>query len=165
MLPHMINTHRRWSRALIFGSAVVLLVGTGLTLITRHDVRAIASPVVPSAPPPQLASPAVSETVPQWSDWDDLGGSFNSGPSVAAWSVNRLDVFLRGSGQTMLHRAYNGTKWYPVENLGPSVLGGPGAVARGPDRIDIFVRGADNQLWQKKWNGGRWGSRKTSKSL
>jgi len=150
----MINTHRRWSRALIFGSAVVLLVGTGLTLITRHDVRAIASPVVPSAPPPQLASPAVSETVPQWSDWDDLGGSFNAGPSVAAWSVNRLDVFLRGSGQTMLHRAYNGTKWYPVENLGPSVLGGPGAVARGPDRIDIFVRGADNQLWQKKWNGG-----------
>ena len=150
MLPHKINTRRGWSWPLIFGSAVVLLVGTGLVLIARHDVRAIAAPVGPSVPPPQTASSATSETVLQWSGWDDLGGSFNAGPSVVAWSANRLDVFLRGPGQTLLHRAFNGAKWSPVENLGPSVLGGPGAVARGPDRIDIFVRGADNQLWQKK---------------
>jgi len=146
----MINTHRRWSLPLIFGSAVLLLVGTGLFLIVRHDARAATPSVGPSSPPPPTASPSPSESIPQWSDWDDLGGSFNAGPSVAAWSVNRLDVFVRGPGQTMLHRAYNGTKWYPIENLGPSVFGGPGAVARGPDRIDIFVRGADNQLWQKK---------------
>ena len=73
---------------------------------------------------------------------------------MASWSANRLDVFARGAGQTMLHRAYNGTKWYPAEDLGAAIVGGPGAVARGPDRLDIFVRGADNQLWQKSWNGG-----------
>ena len=59
-----------------------------------------------------------------------------------------------GRRRTMLHRAYNGTKWYTAEDLGPAIVGGPGAVARGPDRLEIFVRGADNQLWQKAWNGG-----------
>ena len=72
---------------------------------------------------------------------------------MAAWSVNRLDVFVRAAGQTMLHRAYNGTNWYAPEDLGAAVMGGP-AVARGADRLDIFVRGADNQLWHKAWNGG-----------
>ena len=45
MVPHKINTRRRWWWPLIFGCAVVLLVGTGLVLIARHDVRAIAAPV------------------------------------------------------------------------------------------------------------------------
>ena len=113
--------------------------------------------------PPAL-SPSKNPTVvtpstpvqdgPRWSDWDDLGGSFNAGPSVASWSPNRLDVFTRGAGQIMLHRAYNGTKWYPAEDLGAAIVGGPAAVARGIDRLDVFVRGADNQLWQKSWNGG-----------
>ena len=137
----MINTHRRWSLPVILGSAVLLLAGTGLFLIVRPGARATASPPSPSSAPSATPSPTASETGPQWSDWDDLGGSFNAGPSVTSWSVNRLDVFVRAAGQTMLHRAYNGTKWHPAENLGPAIVGGPGAVARGPDRIDIFVRG------------------------
>ena len=152
MLPHMINTHPRWLLPLILGSAVLLLAGTGLFMIVRPTARATTSPASPSSD--AIPSPTPSESGPQWSDWDDLGGSFNAGPSVASWSVNRLDVFVRAAGQTMLHRAYNGTKWYPVEDLGPAIVGGPGAVARGPDRLEIFVRGADNQLWQKAWNGG-----------
>jgi len=62
---------------------------------------------------------------------DDLGGSFNAGPSVASWGVKRLDVFVRAAGQTMLHRAYNGMNWSAPEELGAAVVGGPGAVARG----------------------------------
>ena len=49
------------------------------------------------------------------------------GPSVTSWSVNRLDVFARAAGQTMLHRAYNGTKWSAADDLGPAIVGGPGS--------------------------------------
>src|SRR5215217_6235758 len=109
----MINTHRRWSLPLIFGSAVLLLVGTGLFLIVRHDARAATPSVGPLSTPPQTASPSPSESIPQWSDWDDLGGSFNARTGVGGWSLDRVGLFLRGAWQNMLHRAYNGTKLYP----------------------------------------------------
>ena len=43
---------------------------------------------------------------------------------MATWSANRLDVFVRGAGQTMLHRAYNRAKWYPAEDLRPAIMAG-----------------------------------------
>ena len=149
----MINTQRRWPLPVILGSVVLLLAGTGLFLTVRDDVRATPPPSSSGKSPPTPAT-TPQESGRQWSDWDDLGGSFNAGPSVTSWSVNRLDVFARAPGQTMLHRAYNGSKWSAPDDLGPAMVGGPGAVARGSDRLDIFVRGADNQLWQKSWNGG-----------
>ena len=153
----MINTQHRWSLPVILGSVVLLLAGTGLFLIVRPAARATATPPAPnpsSKPTATTPSPTPSQGGPQWSDWDDLGGSFNAGPSVASWSANRLDVFTRGAGQIMLHRAYDGTKWHPAEDLGAAIVGSPAAVARWADRLDVFVRGADNQLWQKSWNGG-----------
>ena len=134
-----------------------VLPHTGLFLIVRPAARATTSPQLPNPSDNSTATtpaPTPSPAGPQWSDWDDLGGSFNAGPSVASWNPHRLDVFARGAGQIMLHRAYNGTKWYPAEDLGAAVVGGPATVARGTDRLDVFVRGADNQLWQKSWNGG-----------
>ncbi|HJY46609.1 MAG TPA: hypothetical protein VJ301_18480 [Propionibacteriaceae bacterium] len=135
----MINNHHRWSLLAILGSAVLLLTGTGLFLIVRHDARATTSPLPPSGEPPPASSPTPLETDPRWSDWDDLGGSFNAGPSVASWSANRLDVFAR-AGQTMLHRAYDGRKWHPPEDLDIAVS------TWGPDRLDLFCKGDDNTL-------------------
>ena len=120
MLHHMINNHRRWSLLAILVSVVLLLAGTGLFMIVRHDGRATPSLPASQEPPPAL-SPTPLETGPQWSDWNDLGGSFNAGPSVASWSAGRLDVFAR-AGQSMLHRAYDGSKWHPPEYLGPAIL-------------------------------------------
>jgi hypothetical protein len=143
----MINTQRRWPLPVILGSVVLLLAGTGLFLTARHDARATTPAPSPSGKSPPTPSTTPPESGPQWSDWDDLGGFFSAGPSVTSWSVNRLDVFARAGGQTMLHRAYNGSTWSAPDDLGRAIVGGPGAVARGPDRLDIFVRGADNQLW------------------
>ena len=39
VLPHMINTQRRWSLPVILGSVVLLLAGTGLFLIARPAAR------------------------------------------------------------------------------------------------------------------------------
>src|SRR5688500_9156855 len=149
----MINTYRRSALLVILASVVLLLAGTGVFLIVRPAARA-STPLQGWSNKPASFFPAPSHPSPQWSDWDDLGGSFNAGPSVTSCSPNRLDVFVRAAGQTLQHRAYNGTSWSPTEDLGPAIVGGPGAVARGADRIEIFVRGADNQLWRKAWNGG-----------
>jgi hypothetical protein len=154
MLPLMINIERRWSLPVILGSVVLLLSGTGLFLMANFDARATIPPASPSGNLTMPGAPTSTEGMPQWSEWDDLGGSFNAGPSVASWGVNRLDVFARAAGQIMVHRTYNGTKWYPPDDLGPAIAGGPGAVASGQNRLDIFVRGADNQLWQKSWSRG-----------
>jgi hypothetical protein len=103
----MINLQRRWSLLLILGSALLVLAGTGLFLIVRPAARATPLPS-PSSQAPVTPAAEPSMSGPRWSDWDDLGGTFNAGPSVASWSVNRLDVFVRGAGQSMLHRAYDG---------------------------------------------------------
>ena len=52
VLPHMINTHRRWSLLVILGSVVLLLAGTGLFLIVRPAARAAAPPASPFSEPP-----------------------------------------------------------------------------------------------------------------
>jgi hypothetical protein len=44
----MIKSHRRWSLLAILGSVVLLLAGTGLVLIVRHDAR--ATPFLPRLP-------------------------------------------------------------------------------------------------------------------
>ena len=152
----MIKVHRRWRLPAILGSAVLLLATTGLFLLLRPAAPAATPFVTPISSPTPSATPSSTPTGPQWSDWEDLGGPFTSAPSVASWSVKRLDVFAQSSGQTLLHLSYDGKSWYPADDLGPAIVGGPGAVAWGPDRLDIFVRGTDNQLWQKAWGNGAW---------
>jgi hypothetical protein len=63
---------------------------------------------------------------------------------VASWSANRLDVFVRGARQTMLHRLTT------ARNV-PS-----GAVAREVGRLDIFVRGAATSAGRKPGMAGGW---------
>jgi hypothetical protein len=92
--------------------------------------------------------------------WVSLGGSFGSGPAVASWAPNRMDVFAADSAAgTIWHRAWNGTGWFDWQNLGGIAAAagtGPAAVSWGPNRVDVFVRGLDNQLWHMWWNGTSW---------
>jgi hypothetical protein len=90
---------------------------------------------------PTTPSPTSSPHSPRWIVWDDLGG-FNAGPSVASWSANRLDVFVRGARQTMLHRPYNRAKC-TQRSRG----------SRGRPTRHFRARRSD-QRWQEAWNGG-----------
>jgi len=85
--------------------------------------------------------------------WQSLGETVTSGPAVASWGPNRLDVFARGAGNALYHRWWDGTSWQGWENLGGSLLSDPAAVSWGNGRIDVFVRGGDNALWHKYWAG------------
>jgi len=149
----MINVHRRWRLAAILGGFVLLLASVGLFVMLRPAVPAATPVAIPTMSATPSPTPSPTPTASQWTEWEDLGGSFTSGPSVTSWGVNRLDVFAQATGQTLLHHAYDGNTWYPPEDLGPAMVGGPGGVAWGPNRLDVFLRGTDNQLWQRSWAG------------
>lgn len=91
-----------------------------------------------------------------WSQWEDLGGILTSGPAVASWAPNRLDVFGRGQNNALWHKWWDGSRWSEWEDLGGVLTSSPAAVSWGPNRIDVFGRGQNNALWHKWWNGSSW---------
>jgi C1A family cysteine protease len=91
----------------------------------------------------------------QWSGWEDLGGVIFSGPTAASWAANRIDVFARGTDNSMQHRWWDGVAWRGWESLGGVIDDAPAAVSWGPNRVDCFVRGTDNHLYHR-WFDGTW---------
>jgi len=77
--------------------------------------------------------------------------------SATAWAANRLDVFVKGGGDAMYHKWWNGSAWGGFENLGGIISSTPNAVSWGPNRLDIFAKGTDNAMWHKWWDGSAWG--------
>lgn len=76
-------------------------------------------------------------------------------PAVCSWAPGRLDVFARGTDQTLWHRWFDGA-WSGWERLGPNpITASPCAVSWAPGRIDVFVRGTDAALYHK-WYERRW---------
>ncbi len=79
----------------------------------------------------------------------------------------RLDVFVRGVGNTLWHMMgtpkHGSFQWTPWENLGGSPFASsPAAVSWAHDRIGVFVRGTDFEtgkddlLWAKWFDGATW---------
>lgn len=52
-------------------------------------------------------------------------GEFSSGPAVASWGANRLDVFIRGAGNQVWHKAWGGSQWSDWESLGGELAAAP----------------------------------------
>ena len=100
----------------------------------------------------------ISRVNGQWLE-ADLGGAITSSPTCVSWGPNRIDIFARGADGTLVHKAWNGTRWTALESLGGQLPEGaaPDAASWGPNRLDIFLRGTDNLLWQSYWDGSRWG--------
>ncbi|MDF2520496.1 MAG: hypothetical protein K0R84_1124 [Clostridia bacterium] len=96
------------------------------------------------------------EPLPGWSQWEDLGGILTSGPAVASWQANRLDVFGRGQNNHLWHKWWDGSRWSEWEDLGGILTSAPEAVSWGFNRIDVFGRGQNQSLWHKWWDGTRW---------
>jgi hypothetical protein len=90
--------------------------------------------------------------------WASLGGTLTSKPAVAAWSSNRLDVFVRGTDGQLWHKFWNGTGWSLWEPLGGRLYPGTGpAVASwGPGRLDVFAEGTDRQLYHRWYTSSGW---------
>jgi hypothetical protein len=90
----------------------------------------------------------------RWSHWEKLGGAFASAPAAASWSPGRLDVFVRGTNDHLMHKWWNGSAWSHWEDLEGDLSEAPAAVSWDQNRIDCFIRGADNELWHKwTWLG------------
>lgn len=69
--------------------------------------------------------------------------------TVASWAANRLDVFVQGTNNHLMHKWWNGQVWSSWEDLGGILTESPAAVSWAPNRIDCFVRGTDMQLHHK----------------
>lgn len=106
------------------------------------------------------------QTVPAagpWSGWQSLQGILTSDPTVVSNEDGRLEVFVRGTGNTLYHR------WQTVPASGPwsdwhslngnSNITSAAAVAMNSDgRLEVFARGFNNALyhvWQQL-PGGPW---------
>jgi hypothetical protein len=135
-----------------------------------------------SQAPLLLTSTSTPGTGSAWSpsqtDWEALGGTFNSPPSVVSWGNNRLDIFGLGTDNQMYHKACKsspkhssqvpllliaistpgtGSAWSPSqtgwEAIGGTFNSDPASVSWSANRLDIFGLGTDNQMYHKAWNG------------
>jgi spore germination protein YaaH len=89
--------------------------------------------------------------------WESIGGVTSSSPDSSAGAPNVLDMFTRGSDNTLWHSHWNGTSWGTWESLGGLLTSSPSAVSWGVNRTDVFVRGSDDALYHKAWSGNSWG--------
>jgi len=86
-----------------------------------------------------------------------LGGYLTSDPAVASWGEGRLDVFVRGSGNFLYQKFYDGGAWSGwVAFYDGELTSDPAAVSWGWGRIDVFWRGTDFTLRHKFFDGVAW---------
>jgi hypothetical protein len=91
--------------------------------------------------------------------WQQLNGIYtaHSAPAVASWGAGRLDVFVKGASNQLLHEWFDNSTWaqgwesFPGDPL--QLAGAPAAVSWGPGRLDIFVRALDNTIRHKAYDG------------
>jgi hypothetical protein len=100
--------------------------------------------------------PAVSS--PGYESHGGLALAPGSGPAVASWGVDRLDVFARGADGHLWWKHWNGAAWtsWQVVPGGEIVASDPAAVSWGPNQIDLVAQGSDNALWHAAWSGTTW---------
>ena len=99
-----------------------------------------------------------------WEPWENLGGSFASGPAALSHSSTSMQVFARGMDDTLWTRKYNsgwgGWQRVKMDGMPESVIlnSTPAAVTISAGQIDVYVRGSDNHMWTVHYNGTSWGN-------
>ena len=130
--------------------------------VVERAVLAPPSPVGPWVRADGQALPSVESVI--WPSavepgkrWEYLGGQFQNAPAAASWSANRLDVFVRGTNDHLMHKWWGGSFWTGWEDLGGALADGPAAVSWGPNRIDCFVRDQNTGELAHRWcDSGNW---------
>src|SRR5579871_542876 len=92
--------------------------------------------------------------------WASLGGAINEAPAVARNSDGRLEVFARGTDNSLRHVWQNSPEggWSDWASLGGSLTSELAAAANSDGRLELFARSTDNALWHI-WQdsaGGGW---------
>jgi len=85
-----------------------------------------------------------------WSAWNNLGGSFASGPSVIKNGRGQLEIFIRGTDKAMYRKVSKdkcGEEWTKWQCLGGKFSTGPSAVLSSEGYIHAFARGIDRAVW------------------
>lgn len=81
------------------------------------------------------------------------GGPVSSAPEIISRSSNSLDLFVRSTSGTLLHKRWVNGTWKKTIDLGGIATSGPGATAYANNsRIIVFVRGTDGALWYRTWS-------------
>ena len=93
-----------------------------------------------------------------WSGWVSLGGGASSAPSATARrGTNLLDLSVRGTDNTIYHRAFQpGAGWSPWASIGGALTSAPALNSQLPGVLNIWSRGTDAQLFQRSWTGSAW---------
>ncbi len=79
-----------------------------------------------------------------------------TGLAAVSWGENRVDIFARGSDDSLQHKYYDGVLWHEWESLRGVLRSGPAVVSLGEGRLNVFVRGTDNAIWENFYMQGRW---------
>jgi hypothetical protein len=91
-----------------------------------------------------------------WTGFSTLGGLLTSAPSAVSQSDEVLNVFSRGSDNSLVQRGWNGAAWSEWLGLGGGLLGAPAAVSRTRDALNIYVRGGNDALYARSWTPAGW---------
>ena len=75
--------------------------------------------------------------------------------AVTSWGDNHIDMFAKGTDNTLKHRVYNG-RWSAWESLGGAISSAPSAVSWAPGRIDIVARDMDGSVLHRAYENGIW---------
>jgi predicted acylesterase/phospholipase RssA len=112
---------------------------------------------VREVPDGALSKIPIGEPYRAWLDEQDLGGILTSGPAVASWGPNRLDVFCRGQNGRLLQKVSDSggntwTGWHEILPKGGVIDPGtdPAAVSPAVNNINVVYRG------QNKHPKGTW---------
>lgn len=98
-----------------------------------------------------------------WSGWTNLGGNATSEPAVAVNADGRVQVFVRGTDNTLSYRrqsAAGSAVWEAWTGLGGSLTSPPAVAVNSNGRLQVFIRSTDGALWTRAQTsaGGSWGA-------
>ena len=85
-----------------------------------------------------------------------LGGTGKNRISVTSVDSDRLDVFVLGKNNQLMHRVLIEDKWEDWEDLGGNFISSPECLAMGEESLHCFLIGADRALMHKSFNGDSW---------
>ena len=101
---------------------------------------------------------------PSATTFESLGGKLDTSEilAVTANGANPLDIFGKGTDNSIYHKYYDGSSWQPkgdtTENLGggESFIYAPAVVSWGPNRTDVFAIAKNLTLLHQYWDGTTW---------
>jgi hypothetical protein len=101
-------------------------------------------------------SPNVAWT-PNWTNLGGPGtGTFTGAPAAVA-SLNRVDVFARGTDNALWQRSYVSGAWSGWSSRGGTLTSSPAAASAGPGQLDVFAAQTGGTVGELSWTAaGGW---------